>query len=68
VTADYETGGHSLIKGDAQAGKVVANFGSHQHTAVVGPAFAYGPGSKLVMGLYPSTDFYFRFKQALGWQ
>lgn len=68
VTADHETGGYSLVEGDAQAGKVVANFASHQHTAVMVPVFAYGPGSELFTGMYQNTDLYFRLKQALGWR
>ena len=67
VTADHETGGYSLVEGDAQAGKVVANFASHQHTAVMVPVFAYGPGSELFTGMYQNTDLYFRLKKALGW-
>lgn len=68
VTADHETGGYSLTEGDAPAGKVVANFASHQHTAVMVPVFAYGPGSELFTGMYQNTDLYFRLKKALGWQ
>ena len=67
VTADHETGGYSLVEGDATAGKVVANFASHQHTAVMVPVFAYGPGSELFTGMYQNTDLYVRLKQALGW-
>ena len=68
VTADHETGGYSLVEGDAPAGKVVASFASHQHTAVMVPVFAYGPGSELFTGMYQNTDLYFRLKKALGWQ
>jgi alkaline phosphatase len=68
VTADHETGGYSLVEGDAQAGKVVAKFASNKHTAVMVPVFAYGPGSELFTGMYQNTDIYVRLKQALGWK
>jgi alkaline phosphatase len=68
VTADHETGGYSLVEGDAPAGKVVAKFATNKHTAVMVPVFAYGPGSELFTGMYQNTDLYFRLKQALGWQ
>ena len=68
VTADHETGGYSLVEGDARAGKVVARFASNKHTAVMVPVFAYGPGSELFTGMYQNTDIYVRLKQALGWK
>ena len=68
VTADHETGGYSLVEGDAQAGKVVAKFASNKHTAVMVPVFAYGPGSELFTGMYQNTDIYVRIRQALGWK
>jgi alkaline phosphatase len=64
VTADHETGGYSLVEGDAQAGKVVARFASNKHTAVMVP----GPGSELFTGMYQNSDIYIRLRQTLGWK
>ena len=52
ITADHETGGLTLTGGDMQTGKVEGKFSTGDHTAVMVPVFAYGPGAEAFMGIY----------------
>jgi alkaline phosphatase len=58
VTADHETGGLGLTGGDLKTGKVEGSFIYKDHTAVMVPLFAFGPGSELFTGLMENTDVY----------
>ena len=44
ITADHETGGMSLIGGDIDKGVVNVKFATLDHTGVMVPVFAFGPG------------------------
>jgi len=55
VTADHETGGLSILDGDISAGSVYGNFSSNDHSAVMVPVFAYGPGAQHFRGIYHNT-------------
>ncbi|NVO18795.1 MAG: alkaline phosphatase [Bacteroidetes bacterium] len=58
VTADHETGGLALTGGDIKTGKVQGSFVYKDHTAVMVPIFAFGPGSEQFTGLMENTDVY----------
>lgn len=58
VTADHETGGLSLLSGDQSTGTVSGNFSTNDHTSVMVPVFAYGPGAQEFMGLYQNTEIF----------
>lgn len=55
VTADHETGGLSLLGGDISQGRVLGNFSTNDHTAIMVPVFAYGPGAEWFRGVYQNT-------------
>lgn len=55
ITADHETGGLSLLDGDISKGSVYGNFSSNDHSAVMVPVFAYGPGAEHFRGVYHNT-------------
>jgi alkaline phosphatase len=66
VTADHETGGLALTGGDMKTGKVEGRFIYGDHTAVMVPLFAYGPGSEIFTGLMENTDVYKKCMMLLG--
>jgi alkaline phosphatase len=68
VTADHETGGVTLTDGDLKSHKVVINFSSHYHTAVMVPVYAYGPGSENFTGIYDNTDLFKKILACYGFR
>jgi alkaline phosphatase len=56
VTADHETGGLALTGGDMKKGTVKGAFSTGDHTAVMVPVFAYGPGAENFAGIMENTD------------
>jgi alkaline phosphatase len=56
VTADHETGGLSLLDADYKKGTVRGNFSSDDHTNIMVPVFAYGPGAQNFIGVYHNTE------------
>lgn len=66
VTADHETGGMAIRNGDPEKGIVDVDFTSDDHTGIMVPVFAYGPGSLEFGGIYENTGLFFRMMDALG--
>ncbi|MCD4729592.1 MAG: alkaline phosphatase, partial [Bacteroidales bacterium] len=66
VTADHETGGMTVNKGDNENGEVQAAFTTDSHTGVMIPVFAFGPGSEDFCGIYENTEIFFKMKKAFG--
>ena len=66
VTADHETGGMSLVGGDIKKGSVKTNFGSSDHTAVMVPVFAFGPGAQEFQGIYENVEIFNKMKSLFG--
>lgn len=65
VTADHETGGFSLVEGcDMKTGKVVGKFTTTDHTGVMIPVFAYGPGAESFSGIYENTAIFTKMLNA----
>ena len=68
VTGDHETGGMTIIGGDISAGTVEAAFSTEDHTAVMIPVFAFGPGADKFSGIYENTDIFFKMMSAFGFK
>jgi alkaline phosphatase len=64
VTADHETGGFALTEGNIAEGKVGGKFILKDHTAVMVPIFAYGPGAEAFMGVQLNTDIFHKMLNA----
>lgn len=56
VTADHETGGMAIVGGNMNSGMVKAAFTTGDHTAIMVPVFAYGPGAEDFTGIMENTD------------
>lgn len=56
ILADHETGGVSLPAGDLKNHSVSIRFSSHDHTGIMVPVYASGPGASLFTGIYENTD------------
>lgn len=57
VTADHETGGLSLPKGNIVQKETTPNFTTKDHTGVAVPVFAFGPGAECFTGFMENTSF-----------
>ncbi|WP_426328839.1 alkaline phosphatase [Pedobacter sp. R-06] len=64
VTADHETGGLSLLDASYRKGTVRGNFSTDDHTNIMVPVFAYGPGSDAFMGVYPNHQIFYKIIEA----
>jgi alkaline phosphatase len=68
VTGDHETGGMTITGGDFSTGKVEAAFTTKDHTAVMIPVFAFGPGADKFSGIYENTDIFLKMMSAFGFK
>jgi alkaline phosphatase len=66
ITADHETGGVTITGGDRETHKVTLSFSSNDHTAVMVPVYAYGPGSENFIGIYDNTDIFKKIVKSFG--
>jgi alkaline phosphatase len=66
VTADHETGGMGLTGGDMETGEVTAKFLTRDHTGVMVPVFAFGPGSESFKGIYENSEIFSKMMSAFG--
>ena len=66
VTSDHETGGLTLTDGSIAGKSVNAHFSSTNHTGMLVPVFAYGPGAELFTGFMDNTDINKKIKKLLG--
>lgn len=66
ITADHETGGLALTGGNLATGKVEGKFASGDHTGVMVPLFAFGPGAEKFSGLQENTDVYKKMSALFG--
>ena len=65
VTADHETGGMAITGGSIEKGVVQAAFPTGDHTAIMVPVFAYGPGAGEFTGIMENTDINAKMKKLL---
>jgi alkaline phosphatase len=68
ITGDHETGGLSLINGDMKTGTIETNFASKNHTGVMIPVFAYGPGAERFIGIYENASIFDKMISAFGFK
>jgi alkaline phosphatase len=65
VTADHETGGLTLPGGNIKEKTVRSAFSTTNHTAVMVPLLAYGPGAQMYSGIHDNTFYFNNFMQQL---
>jgi alkaline phosphatase len=56
VTADHETSGFSVNDGSYEKSEVIGGFTSDDHTGVMVPVMAFGPGAEHFRGFHDNTD------------
>jgi len=66
VTADHETGGFSINGGSLETGRVEGKFTTNDHTGVMVPIFAYGPGAEQFSGIMENTDIFQKIEKLMG--
>jgi alkaline phosphatase len=66
VTADHETGGFVIKSGDLDSGKVEGAFMLDDHTGVMVPVFAFGPGAQNFTGIMENTSIFEKMMDLYG--
>lgn len=66
VTADHETGGVTIVDGNLQKHESVLNFSTTNHSAVMVPVFAFGPGSENFTGIFENTAIFDKMVKLYG--
>lgn len=66
VTADHETGGLTLFKGDISKRSNQYHFATGNHSGVMVPVFAYGPGAEQFSGIQQNTAIARKIMKLLG--
>lgn len=66
ITADHETGGLTLVKGDINKGTLKAEFSTGKHTGVMVPIFAFGPGAEEFTGFLDNTNIPKKIEKLMG--
>ena len=56
VTADHETGGLTLPDGNLKNKTIKPAFSTKNHSGVMVPVFAFGPGAEEFTGFMENTD------------
>ena len=64
ITADHETGGFAISDGNYEEGEVTGVFSSPDHTGVMVPLYAYGPGAVDFIGIYENTQIFDKMLKA----
>lgn len=64
VTADHETGGMSLVNVRNNINDF--RYSIDNHTGIMVPVFAYGPGAEKFMGVYENTDIFHKMMKLFG--
>ena len=57
VTADHETGGMTITRGNLTTGELTTAYSTKGHTGVPVPVYAFGPGAELFSGIFDNTEF-----------
>ena len=65
VTADHETGGLALTKGNIKRNQVSGGFNTKGHSATMVPVFSYGPAAEQFAGIYENTAIFTKLKTAV---
>ncbi|WP_316804263.1 alkaline phosphatase [Pedobacter nototheniae] len=64
VTADHETGGLTLLDTELEKGMIRGEFSTNDHTNIMVPVFAYGPGAEDFRGIYSNNQIFYKILQA----
>lgn len=67
VTADHETGGLSLVN-DSITHKPIKHFSSKDHSAVMVPVYAFGPGAEKFAGIYQNIAIFEKMFELYGFK
>ena len=62
VTADHETGGLALTRGNLSKKQVSGGFNTKGHSATMVPVFSYGPNAEIFKGIYENTAIFHKMK------
>jgi alkaline phosphatase len=65
VTADHETGGLCLLENKENKASFIPNYASKNHSGIMVPVFAYGPGAAEFAGIYENTAIYYKLLKLL---
>ncbi len=65
ITADHETGGLGLMGYDSLHMRPEMKFLNREHSGIMVPVFAFGPGAKEFGGVYQNTEIYHRMQALL---
>ncbi|WP_316820983.1 alkaline phosphatase [Pedobacter gandavensis] len=65
ITADHETGGLTLLDASSEKGMITGSFSTNDHTNIMVPVFAYGPGSGAFMGTYQNHELFHKILKAM---
>ncbi|EOR93881.1 Alkaline phosphatase [Arcticibacter svalbardensis MN12-7] len=64
ITADHETGGLTLLDTAPEQGMIRGEFSTNDHTNIMVPVFAYGPGSEDFKGIYQNNEIFYKIIKA----
>ena len=65
VTADHETGGLALTKGNVKKAQVGGGFNTKGHSATMVPVFSYGTNAEAFKGIYENTAIFDKMKMTV---
>jgi len=65
VTADHETGGMGINKGNIKTFRFEAQYTTLGHTATMVPVFSYGPDSEKFSGIYENTSIFQKMLESI---
>ncbi|MGC9472151.1 MAG: alkaline phosphatase [Bacteroidales bacterium] len=65
VTADHECGGLTHVGGSIGEHRVEGHFSTGDHTGVMVPVLAFGPGAEEFGGIYDNTDVFIKIRNLL---
>lgn len=66
VTADHETGGLTLLDASVEQGMIRGEFSTNDHTNIMVPVFAYGPGAETFLGTYQNNEIFHKILKVIG--
>ncbi len=66
VTADHETGGLIIKKGNKPKQDISLNWATKSHSASPVPLYAFGPAAEMFAGVYDNTEIPKKFAKLLG--
>lgn len=65
ITADHETSGFGIVGGNLETGTIQGDFLTVDHTGIMVPVFAYGPGAINFNGVYENTEIFKKILDSL---